>query len=108
ENVHFRYARGSEILKGMDFSIKAGETVGIAGATGAGKSTLIKLILRFYDPQLGSVKIGDRDIREVSLANIRRHVALVSQDVYLFQGTIGENIAYGNETYTQDAIKEAA
>ena len=108
ENVRFRYARGTDILRGMSFQIKEGETVGIAGATGAGKSTLIKLLLRFYDPVEGSVKIGGKDLRQVSLKTIRQHVALVSQDVYLFQGSIAENIAYGSDEVDRESIQQAA
>ena len=108
KSVHFKYTRGSDILKGLDLSIAKGETVGIAGATGAGKSTLIKLILRFYDPTEGSILIGGKDLRQVALKTIRQHVSLVSQDVYLFQGTIAENIAYGSEEKDRSEIESAA
>jgi ATP-binding cassette subfamily B protein len=94
EHVGFTYRRGDPILRGVSFRVAPGETLGIAGPTGAGKSTLIKLILRFYDVTSGAVRIDGHDVRELRLADLRSSIALVSQDVYLFHGTIRENIAY--------------
>ncbi len=96
EGVVFAYRGGAgPVLDGLSFHLAAGEMVGIAGATGAGKSTVIKLLLRFYDPSAGVVRIDGIDVRELRQSDLRRQIALVSQDVYLFHGTIAENIAYG-------------
>ena len=108
QQVHFRYEQGNEILKGLDFTITPGETIGVAGATGAGKSTLIKLLLRFYDPTSGTVALDDTALTEATTASIRRNIALVSQEVYLFHGTIAENISYGAQAATQESIAAAA
>ncbi len=106
--VHFRYQRGEPVLRGLDFQVKAGETIGIAGATGAGKSTLIKLLLRLYDPTMGSVQLEGVDLRDLTLQEVRRNIALVSQDVYLFHGTIAENIAYGAAEVSLEQVQAAA
>ncbi len=94
DRVSFTYRRGDPILKDVSFRVAPGETLGIAGPTGAGKSTLVKLVLRFYDASSGAVKIDGVDVRDLRLHDLRSAVALVSQDVYLFHGTIRENIAY--------------
>lgn len=95
DQVSFAYANGLTVLKNISLKITPGETVGFAGATGAGKSTLIKLLLRFYDPTAGVVRVDGANIAELRQRDVRRRMALVSQDVYLFHGTIAENIAYG-------------
>jgi ATP-binding cassette subfamily B protein len=90
DGVEFHYSRGnteSPVLRGVSFRVAPGETLGIAGPTGAGKSTLIKLILRFYDVTGGAVRLDGHDVRDLTLEDLRRNVALVSQDVYLFHGT---------------------
>jgi ATP-binding cassette subfamily B protein len=108
EDVHFHYGNNIQILNGFNLTIKHGETIGIAGTTGSGKSTFIKLLLRLYDIDRGAITIGGVDIRDVRLNDLRHHISLVSQDTYLFHGTIYENIAYGNETATlQDVIAAA-
>ncbi len=94
-HVQFQYGQFNPVLRDLNFKVKAGETVGIAGQTGAGKSTLIKLLLRLYDVTGGSILIDGHDIRSLSLYDLRRNIALVSQDIYLFHGSIAENIAYG-------------
>ena len=94
--VKFSYREGMPVINGLSFKVAAGEMIGIAGATGAGKSTLIKLLLRIYDVNEGAVKLDGMDLRELRQADLRRQIALVSQDVYLFHGTIFENIAYGS------------
>jgi len=107
ENVTFAYRSGSAVINGLSFKVKAGEMIGIAGPTGAGKSTLIKLLLRLYDVNSGSVKLDGIDLRELRQFDVRRQIALVSQDVYLFHGTIFENIAYGALAGTSaDSLKE--
>ena len=106
--VHFAYGQGPEILRGLDFSIAPGEVIGIAGATGAGKSTLVKLLLRLYEPSSGKITLDDQDLQSITLKSLRQNIALVSQDVYLFQGTIAENIRYGAAAYDQASIEQAA
>ena len=108
DQVYFTYQRGKPVLRGLDFTVHPGETIGIAGATGAGKSTLIKLLLRLYDPTGGAVRLEGLDLRQLTLSDIRRHIALVSQDVYLFHGTIAENIAYGSPDKERSQIEAAA
>jgi ATP-binding cassette, subfamily B, bacterial len=108
--VEFRYARGQAaqpVLRGVSFRIAPGETLGIAGATGAGKSTLIKLLLRYYDVSGGAVRIDGHDVRAVGLADLRRNIGLVSQDVYLFHGTIRENIAYSSGASLEEVVRAA-
>ncbi|HEV7667691.1 MAG TPA: ABC transporter ATP-binding protein [Thermoanaerobaculia bacterium] len=107
-NVDFTYARGDRILDRLSFRIAPGETIGIAGPTGAGKSTLIKLLLRLYDPTGGAVKLDGHDLRDLALEDLRRSIALVSQDVYLFHGTLRENIAYRAVGVPFEKIVEAA
>ena len=86
----------------------AGETVGIVGSTGAGKTTLVKLLLRFYDVQQGCIRLDGHDLRDLRLKDLRRAIGFVSQDVYLFHGTVRENIAYGTFDATDEQIVEAA
>jgi ATP-binding cassette subfamily B protein len=109
DRVEFRYARGRDepVLHGLSFRIAPGETLGIAGPTGAGKSTLIKLLLRFYDVTGGAVRLDGHDVRNLALADLRRNIALVSQDVYLFHGTVRENIAYSSEVPLEEVVRAA-
>lgn len=110
DGVYFRYARGradEPVLQGVTFRIAPGETLGVAGPTGAGKSTLIKLLLRLYDVTGGAVRLDGHDVRELSMADLRRNIALVSQDVYLFHGTIRENIAYSSEASQEEVVRAA-
>ena len=107
-HVEFNYRPDIPILTDLTFSVKAGETIGIAGTTGAGKSTLVKLLLRLYDPVTGRVELDGVDIRNLPLQQVRESVALVSQDVYLFHGTIFENISYGYADCKADAVIYAA
>ena len=110
DHVDFEYPSHSNQLVIEDFSldIKAGETVAIVGATGSGKSTLVKLLLRFYDIQDGCITLDGHDIRTLDLHDLRDAIGLVSQDVFLFHGTVEENIAYGVQDATQAAIVSAA
>ena len=110
DRVEFRYSRGQAaqaVLRGISFRVAPGETLGIAGVTGAGKSTLIKLLLRFYDVSGGAVRVDGHDVRNVTLEDLRRNIALVSQDVYLFHGTIRENIAYSTGAPLEDVVRAA-
>ena len=111
ENVGFSYAGDIDILKNINFSINAGETVAVVGPTGAGKTTLINLIPRFYDPTAGRVLINGRDLRDLEASAFRSKIALVMQDPFLFSGTIRENIFQQNHNLTQaqeQSILEAA
>ena len=108
ENVDFHYKNEVQILNGLSFKIKSKETVGFAGTTGAGKSTIIKLLLRMYDRTGGTIIIDGVDIKDLTLTDLRKHVSLVSQDIYLFYGTIFENIAYSNPEAKIEEVIEAA
>lgn len=108
QNVHFAYEEKQEVLKGINFKVNPGETVAIVGATGAGKSTIISLIMRLYDITSGKIGIDGVDLREYELHNLRSHIGVVLQDVFLFHGSIFENLAFGDETITLEKIKKAA
>ena len=109
DNVSFAYNNGRRpALKRVSFTLKAGETLGLVGSSGAGKSTVVWLILRFYDPQQGRVVLGGQDIRESSLEFLRRHIAVVTQDTYLFHGTVEDNLRFGNPEASQEELEGAA
>jgi ATP-binding cassette subfamily B protein len=110
EDVCFEYQSGEDQIVIRDLSLKmpAGETIGIVGATGAGKSTLVKLLLRFYDVGEGCIRLDGHDLRDLRIRDLRRAIGFVSQDVYLFHGTVRENIAYGTFDATDEDIVEAA
>ena len=105
ENVDFGYVAGERILKNVDFAIQSGQTVAVVGPTGAGKTSLINLIPRFYDPTSGSVRINGQDIRELEVSAIRSQMALVMQDSFLFSGTIRRNIFQDNQDLTAKQIQ---
>jgi ABC-type multidrug transport system fused ATPase/permease subunit len=106
--VSFEYGKKSPALSGVSFEIAAGERVAIVGRSGAGKSTLIDLVLRFYDPTGGAVRIGGIDLREITEKSLRQSIAFISQDVFLFDGTIRDNIRDGHAEATDADIDEAA
>ncbi|MGB0366844.1 MAG: ABC transporter ATP-binding protein [Flavobacteriaceae bacterium] len=108
EQLRFAYLPGEEVLKGINLSVKAGETVAIVGATGAGKSTLINLITRFYEFDQGDIKIDGTSIRDFKLNNLRSHVALVMQDVFLFANSIFNNITLFDSSIQKEAVIKAA
>lgn len=109
ENVSFRYNDSSEdVLSHVSLSVKAGEYVALVGSSGAGKTTLCSLIPRFYDVTEGSIMVDGTDIRDIELRDLRNHIGIVQQDVYLFAGTIMENIRYGKPDATDEEIFEAA
>jgi subfamily B ATP-binding cassette protein MsbA len=108
QDVAFSYEQGTPVLTGVSFHARPGEVVCIVGPNGAGKSSLLSLILRFYDPESGSVRIGGTDVRELSLGSVRRRIALVPQDPWILDGTIFENIAFGEAGTTDEAVYEAA
>ncbi|HAF77435.1 MAG: ABC transporter ATP-binding protein [Maribacter dokdonensis] len=108
ENVHFGYLEDEEVLHGISFDVKAGETVAIVGATGAGKSTIINLLNRFYEINSGSIKVDGVDIQDYKLSSLRSHIAVVLQDVFLFADTIANNISLKDESISVDDIEKAA
>jgi len=106
--VRFSYIENEEIIKGIDLHVKAGETIAIVGATGAGKSTIINLLNRFYEISSGTISIDGKNINEYSLSSIRKQIAVVLQDVFLFADTILNNITLNNESITREDIIIAA
>lgn len=108
ENVSFHYATSRVGVDGIDLHVPAGNTLALVGATGSGKSTLIKLLLRFYDPEAGRVLIDGQPIIDVSMKSLRQSIGLVSQDVYLFEGSIRDNITYGKPQADEAEIIDAA
>ena len=108
ENVSFSYRDGVPVLKDISLYVGAGEQVAFVGHSGAGKSTIIKLLMRFYDVRVGEIKIDGSDIRALPLNYLRDQIGLVQQEPFLFNGTVRENIAYGNLHATQDAIEDVA
>ena len=107
-DVRFSYDEKQEVLKGISFKVNPGESVAIVGATGAGKTTIISLITRLYDINSGSILIDDVNLKDYELYNLRSHIGVVLQDVFLFHGSIYENLAFGDDTITLDKIKKAA
>jgi len=108
EDVQFAYSNGRKVIRDLTLEIPAGDTVAIVGATGAGKSTIIKLMLRYYDVTSGRVMLDHVDLRDLKLEDIRSAIGLVSQDVFLFHGTVRENIAYGSFDVADEFIVAAA
>ena len=108
EHVAFAYSADAPVLKDVNFKIKAGQLVGVVGPTGGGKSTIVSLIPRFYDPSAGVVKIDGVDIREFKFHAMRDQIGYVLQETVLFEGTVRDNIAYGREGVTEKQILEAA
>src|SRR5712691_4868494 len=109
EDVTFAYPGARRIAHdGVSFHVGAGERVAFVGPSGCGKSTVVRLLLRFYDPDTGCVRVGGRDIRELSLAEVRRRVAVVSQDTYLFHGTVEDNLKMGKPDATPAELEAAA
>jgi ATP-binding cassette subfamily B multidrug efflux pump len=108
DNVSFAYNADDHVLKNVSFEVKPGERVGIVGATGAGKSTIINLLLRFYDVSQGRILVDGVDVREMRLDDLRRMFGLVLQDVHLFSGTIADNIRLGNAAITDEGVRKAA
>lgn len=106
--VSFAYASGDPVLRGVDLVADGGKTTALVGPSGAGKSTIINLIPRFYDPSEGCILIDGQDITEITKMSLRRHIAYVSQQPYLFEGTIRDNIRYGRPEATDAEVEEAA
>ncbi len=107
-DVRFSYLEGEEVLKGISLDVNSGETVAIVGATGAGKSTIINLLSRFYEIDSGIISIDNQDIKTVSLQSLRSHIAVVLQDVFLFADTILNNITLNNPEISEEQVHKAA
>ena len=107
-NLNFEYVENFPVLNNISIDIKKGETSAIVGSTGSGKSTLIKLILRLYDSTSGEIKFDETSIKDLEIESLRNKIGLVSQDIFLFEGTVFENIAYGNLDATNEEVWEAA
>jgi ATP-binding cassette, subfamily B, multidrug efflux pump len=108
EKVFFSYTPEEPLMEGLDISVKPGQMIAIVGPTGAGKTTLVNLLMRFYEIQSGRISVDGVDIREIARGGLRRTFGMVLQDTWLFQGTIRDNIAYGRESATDEEIVQAA
>lgn len=107
-DIHFGYTANQEVLKGIDFKIKKGQIVALVGTTGCGKTTLINLLMRFYDPRSGEIRVNDTKLPEVSKKELRSHFGMVLQQTVMFHGTIGDNIRFGVDTCSQQEMENAA
>ncbi len=108
EDVEFHYSNGKTVLPGFNLDIPAGQTIALVGTTGAGKSTLAKLVSRLYDPSVGRITLDGIDLRNLSNLQLRRAIVMVTQEAYLFSGSVAENIALGKPAATMDEIEAAA
>ncbi len=108
ENVTFAYGKGTPAVQGINLDIAPGKTFALVGQSGAGKSTMLSLIMRFYDPKEGTIRVDGHDIRQLSLASLRDNIGIVNQDTFLFHDTIYENIRYGKLEATKNEIEHAA
>ena len=108
EGVSFSYSNGIEVIPKLELEIPAGQTIALVGTTGAGKSTIAKLVSRFYDPTVGAITLDSVDLRKISTKDLRRAVVMVTQEAYLFSGSVADNIALGKPNATPDEIEQAA
>jgi ATP-binding cassette subfamily B protein/subfamily B ATP-binding cassette protein MsbA len=108
KDVNFHYIPSAPVLKGINFTAKPGHMIALVGPTGVGKTTIISLIARFYDPVSGSILLDGRDLRDITLSSLRNQISIVLQDVFLFNGTVADNIAYGSKSASKDDILRAA
>ena len=108
EKVNFSYVENFPVLNNVSLEIQKGSTTAIVGSTGSGKSTLIKLLLRLYDVESGKIIFDEENIQDLNIHSLRKNIGLVSQDIFLFEGTVFENIAYGNLDATENEIWNAA
>lgn len=107
ENVHFSYVKNKEVIHGIDLNAQSGKMIAIVGPTGAGKTTIINLLMRFYDVDSGSIKIDGHDIVHCTRESLRKQFSMVLQDTWLFEGTIFENVAYGSDKATKEDVINA-
>lgn len=107
ENVHFSYVPGKEVLHGFDFDVRAGHKIALVGATGSGKTTVVNLLMRFYHPDSGTIRIDGIDIRDISCDNLRKNIAIVLQDTVLFSDTVENNIRYSNPGAGKEELEQA-
>ena len=108
KDVHFAYQPDVPVLKNISFLARPNEMVALVGASGSGKTTIMNILLRFYDPESGEILIDGRDFRSITLKSLREHIGLVTQDVFLFNDTILNNIAYGRKRYSEADVAQAA
>jgi ATP-binding cassette, subfamily B, bacterial len=108
DDVRFSYVPDRPVLPDLNLTVPAGQTVALVGTTGAGKTTIAKLIARFYDPTSGSVTLDGVDLRDVSQSELRRHVVMVTQENFMFDGTVADNIRFGRPDATDDEVRAAA
>jgi ATP-binding cassette subfamily B protein len=107
DNVYFSYDGKEDVLKGISFEAKQGQTVALVGHTGSGKSSIMNLLFRFYDPRAGRITIDGMDITEIPRQHLRQHMGIVLQDPFLFTGTIASNVSLGDESITRDRVEKA-
>jgi ATP-binding cassette subfamily B protein len=107
-HVSFAYKPGEPVLKDISLLVSPGEAIALVGASGAGKTTFVNLLPRFYDPEVGQILIDGVDIRDVKLHSLRRQIGIVPQETIMFSGTIAQNIAFGQDVFNMEAVKEAA
>ncbi|ACC84037.1 ABC transporter ATP-binding protein [Nostoc punctiforme] len=107
-HISFAYKPGEPVLKNISLLVSPGEAIALVGASGAGKTTFVNLLPRFYDPEVGQIFIDDVDIRDVKLHSLRRQIGIVPQETIMFSGTIAQNIAFGQDVFDMEAVKEAA
>jgi ATP-binding cassette, subfamily B, bacterial len=108
KDVSFHYIEQNNVLDGISFRAKPGQMIALVGPTGVGKTTIISLLARFYDPVSGSIMLDGNDLKNITLSSLRNQLSIVLQDIFLFNGTVAENIAYSNKTTSTDEIIEAA
>ena len=108
QDVHFAYKKDEPVLKGLNLDIKAGQRIAIVGATGSGKTTIVNLLLRFYDIDSGTITVDGQNIRDIDKNSLRRNIAIVLQDTVLFSDTVAKNISYGKDGATKEEIRRAA
>jgi len=108
KNVSFQYVKNIPVLKNISFEINPGKTLALVGPTGVGKSTMANLVPRFFDPDKGDILIDNINIKKIASTNLKKQISFVSQDVFLFNGTVKENILYGREDATDEEVIDAA